>query len=437
MDFSRNKLFSLSPYTEKILNKLKKKVTFTVFNNLDYNDPFPEILALYQERSSKINFRFIDPARNIKLREKYNIKNMGTVIATCSNYKPLRFNYTDFYKLGRKNSRETVELLRYEKMLTAVLYNFMNPGSYRCLLIDGHQENNSYSLENYGISKFKAALNIDKILLKKAPLSAGLLKNADLVIVSGPQKDYSYKEILHLKRYIENEKSVLFLLDPFNTNKEPLNNLKKLLGEYNIVLRDDLVIDKQHFFYEKQNRRGSPLYPAVQYDYHSIVNELDKYNLTSYLYRCRSIKLPPKKSKIRIEPFIKSFNAAWGETAAPEIYFDKNDIRGPLVLGAGIQAPGIGRLAVIGDSDFIRNRFIDTGGNKDLILNVVNWLLYRENKVSVRAKQIKNTKIALGTSQQKLFYWLFSVIIPLLIIIFGLVIYFIKRSFKLTYKGET
>ena len=44
------------------------------------------------------------------------------------------------------------------------------------------------------------------------------------------------------------------------------------------------------------------------------------------------------------------------------------------------------RLIVYGDSDFARNRFLDYLGNRDLLLNSVNWLAREERLIAPRPK---------------------------------------------------
>ena len=44
------------------------------------------------------------------------------------------------------------------------------------------------------------------------------------------------------------------------------------------------------------------------------------------------------------------------------------------------------RLVVVGDSDFAANAYLGTGGNRDMFLNIVNWLAQQENMISVRPR---------------------------------------------------
>jgi ABC-2 type transport system permease protein len=107
------------------------------------------------------------------------------------------------------------------------------------------------------------------------------------------------------------------------------------------------------------------------------------------------------------------------------------------------------KMIVISDGDVVRNQISknsseayplgfdrfsgETFGNKNFLLNCVNYLLDESGLIAVRSREIKlrmldKTKI----ENEKLFWQLLNVVSPLLIIItFGLIMFFIrKRKFS-------
>ena len=78
---------------------------------------------------------------------------------------------------------------------------------------------------------------------------------------------------------------------------------------------------------------------------------------------------------------------------------------GPISLAVAVSAPVAGasapppaegqepdpnkpetRLVVVGDSDFAANSVAGIGGNRDMFLNIVNWLAQQDNLISVRPR---------------------------------------------------
>jgi hypothetical protein len=139
---------------------------------------------------------------------------------------------------------------------------------------------------------------------------------------------------------------------------------------------------------------------------------------------------------------------SWGETDLADLFKsgkvenDKTkDLQGPVMLGAAMSEPVGGpapaptpgknakdeppkpdmRLVVIGDSDFASNSALGIQGNRDLFLNVMNWLAQQESLISIRPKDPDDRRIMLTEGQQK-GVMLFA-LIGLPVVIFGLGVY--------------
>jgi ABC-type uncharacterized transport system involved in gliding motility auxiliary subunit len=85
------------------------------------------------------------------------------------------------------------------------------------------------------------------------------------------------------------------------------------------------------------------------------------------------------------------------------------------------------RVVVVGSSRFTRNYALGRGGNRDLFLNMLNWLSSDEDLISIRPKDPENTPLNISQSQMKRLF-LFSVIgLPLVIILFGIRVWWVRR----------
>ena len=69
-------------------------------------------------------------------------------------------------------------------------------------------------------------------------------------------------------------------------------------------------------------------------------------------------------------------------------------------------------MVVIGDSDFAANCALGIQGNRDLFLNIVNWLAQQENLISIRPKDPDDRRLTLTRGQQKAVKWLALLILP-------------------------
>ena len=85
------------------------------------------------------------------------------------------------------------------------------------------------------------------------------------------------------------------------------------------------------------------------------------------------------------------------------------------------------RLVVVGDSDFATNSTSASAGNRDLFLNIVNWLAQQENLISVRPRDPQERRITLSAGQDRFIFWLTVLIIPGLILLGGVQTWWRRR----------
>ena len=84
-------------------------------------------------------------------------------------------------------------------------------------------------------------------------------------------------------------------------------------------------------------------------------------------------------------------------------------------------------MILTGDSDFLSNRYIYEGANRDFVLNALVALAGEEELISIRPKQPKGTKITLLRSQKTVLI-LFYFTLPFVFLLTGLGMWFRRRS---------
>jgi ABC-type uncharacterized transport system involved in gliding motility auxiliary subunit len=86
------------------------------------------------------------------------------------------------------------------------------------------------------------------------------------------------------------------------------------------------------------------------------------------------------------------------------------------------------RVALFGDSDFASNKILDLYGNRDLIMNTINWLTRRENLITIRPRDNLVQPVLLTMQQGRLVFWLSIALLPGLVIIAGIWVLARKRK---------
>ena len=111
------------------------------------------------------------------------------------------------------------------------------------------------------------------------------------------------------------------------------------------------------------------------------------------------------------------------------------DIPGPVPVAVAIErgpVPGVHvqirptRLVVIGDSDFASNGGL-MGANADLFLNSANWLLDREELLSISPKTFEGLHLVMDARQLNQLFWAVVIFLPGLVAVLGLGVFWRRR----------
>jgi ABC-type uncharacterized transport system involved in gliding motility auxiliary subunit len=85
------------------------------------------------------------------------------------------------------------------------------------------------------------------------------------------------------------------------------------------------------------------------------------------------------------------------------------------------------RLVVIGDSDFASDQWARMARNGDLFYNTINWLAQDENLISIRPRSPQNRRVDLTEAQQRSLQWFTVLLLPGLVILTGVYIWWKRR----------
>jgi len=109
------------------------------------------------------------------------------------------------------------------------------------------------------------------------------------------------------------------------------------------------------------------------------------------------------------------------------------DFKGPLsvalsgtVTGEG-EKKTEGRFAVLGTSEIAANVYLGFQGNRDLIMNMFNWLVAEEDMISIRPKPPESQRLNINARQMRQVFYLGVIGLPLLIVAAGVGVWWRRR----------
>ncbi len=415
VDTTSNKRFTLSQETEKVVKGLKQDATITYFDKSSSFDQAKGLLDRYKNLSPKVHVQYIDYQKQPTLAKEYG----------------LRFPGTAYVQIGPR--REEAKAVTEEGITGAFLKDLK--GVRKVCVVSGSQEHSLDETGSNGLSQFKTLLDRDNYQSQAVTLidKTAVPSECNVLLVAGPQNEYTPNEVTAIKDYVENGGRVMFLLDPpldFGHEHIAQNaGLKNLLQSWGVTLENDLVLEENPM---GQLFGFGPEIPLVSsYGTQPIVSDL-KNSFTGFpVARSMQIKSTDKSA---VEQLFSTSNRAIATTNLTTNEVNPNapsNKKGPFILGAAGsyntgKANSQGRFVVIGSSGFLDNAMIGFQANRDLALNAVNWLSSDEDLISIRPKEAEDRRLNVNQRQMNVFAYTDLIAIPLIIIIAGVAI-FLKR----------
>ena len=413
-DLTADKKFSLSEQTAKILGGLKQDITIYCFDREGGTRPRKDLLGSYEVLSKKVKARFVDPDRQPALAKQYNIRSYGTiVVATADKH---------FEAQGENEEGVTNAIVRLLKGQKAVYF------------IQGHGERDIDGSDRSGFGNLKKALENENYIIKAQVLLQDLAIPADaaLAVVAGPKNDYLPQETEGIQEYLAGGGRALFMLDP----GVELPNLTKLLSGWNIKVRNDLVFDENPIAQIFGTGPEMPL--VIKYGSSPIVEPLARtvtlFPITRSFEVTQDFKQGVTTDSL-CETTADSYGVADSNPKMTIVKFrEGKDVRGPLSVavsgtvstGSG-EKPKEGRFVAMGTSAAAANSYLGFQGNRDLVMNMVNWLAADEDLISIRAKPPDSQQLAMNQKQMRTVFLGGVAGLPLLIIIAGATVWFRRR----------
>jgi ABC-type uncharacterized transport system involved in gliding motility auxiliary subunit len=88
---------------------------------------------------------------------------------------------------------------------------------------------------------------------------------------------------------------------------------------------------------------------------------------------------------------------------------------------------GNGLFVVVGSSGWVANGFLPFNGNRDLLINMLNWLSSDADLISIRPKEPEDRRLNMNQRQMDLVKYESVFAIPLLVVLAGISVWWKRR----------
>ena len=418
-DLTKQNVFSLSTQSKGVLTKLEQPIVVDAFVEAGNDPALEDLLDSYHYASDKFTFHIVDPDKERDLAERFKVTELPTV----------------HIQYGEQTATVTREIS--EETLTNGLIKATRTAKKIACFLDGHGEPDPESREQRGYSGLRDALQNENYETRKVLLATEQDVPADctVLIAVGTEKPLFDHEVSALSTYLRSGRSALFLVPP-RRGAQYLN----IVDAWGVRITDTVVVDQVVRLFQGPALGLQIL--ASTYGTHPITTDFRERTIFP-LARVVQANAAGKTGVSAIE-IVKSSPSAWGESDLQGVFergeatLDEKDIKGPVSLAVavtgkhkemGFEKEGETKLVVVGDADWVNNQFVAQLFNRDLLLNMMNWLGGQEELIAIRPRAIQASRAQLSPDETRRIFYLSVLVLPELLLFLGLTVWW-RRSTK-------
>lgn len=410
-DLTQNGRNTLSAPTLEVLRQLDGPVRITAYATRkdtrgdDVHGRIKDFLRPYQRVMPDLSLTIVDPREHPRAAQAAGVRHDVEFVV---EYKQRTEHLTEFTQQAFANL-----LMRLAR------------GAERLVLwLEGHGERRLDGTANHDLGDFGRQLvrkgfrtnSVNLAIVPEVPANSALL------VITTPQTSVSALEMQKIRAYVEQGGNLLWLIDP-----EPLRGLQPLAEQLGLVLMPGVVVDPTAAKYS-----ASPAFAvgtSAGYSPHAVTSTLYLNTMFPFSRQIGVIE----SDEWRVIPLVEVAPQGWVELGDPEGIpnFDKSrEIPGPVTIAVSLERTvndKAQRVIALGNASFLSNAFLGNGGNLDLGINLINWLVGDDNLITVQPRPSPDSRLEISQVGLYLIAGAALLVLPLAFMIAGLVIWWRRR----------
>ncbi len=349
MDWTATGRHTLQSVSMQLLGRLPGEVRVTVFTkDLDaVRRPTTAFLKRYHRAKSDLTVEFVNPETAPNRVRTLGVRVEGEIV------------------IAYQGRTEHLTVLTEQTMANA-LERLARTGDRLVVFLQDHGEPTPEGT----LGLFAQALHSKGVQTASMDLEAMYTHedSVGLLIVGGAQGDWSAGDIAILQAYLRLGGNLLWLAEPGSLHG--LDVLAQTLGlEISSVVLEDT--DAQRF--------GPSFVLGAHYEPHPVTQAFDKPTL---FHAAGAVLMHAPGTDWRAVPLVESGEESRVSTP-PKVGFLPLGVALTRTSATATPLHREQRVVVFGGGDFLSDAFLGNGGNLDLGLSVVNWLLYDDDLIAI------------------------------------------------------
>jgi ABC-type uncharacterized transport system involved in gliding motility auxiliary subunit len=405
-------IHSLSEQTVKLLAGLPGDVRVLAFYDPDHpaRVRVEGLLQEYGYRAPGLQWALVDPVRDAARARHYHINEQGTVVV----------------ERGDRQARldGLADLGPTEAQLTNALIQVTRSQPRRVCVVEGHGERALADTSPRGLWALRRALEAEGYEVDRlTPLGPPVGRGCSVVVIADPTLEFSDAEQRLLQQYLAGGGRALIL-----AGAGPSLALHRTLDRWGVRIGQAVIVDPLATVFG-----ADALAPVITtYGSHE---SLKDFRLVTFFPWSRPVRpQEPPPPALRATPLIWSSPQSWARPWTAGMRPDEvtrnfvpaTDEKGPLPLGVAVEAADT-RLIVLGTSAMVGNQYLPLFGHRNLVLNLMAWLVTEPDLIALKPASPGSQAILLSAGQAKTIFYSLVVAYPLGLLAAGLFVWASRR----------
>ena len=470
-DLTEDRLFTISPATEDIVNQLDDILTLEFYESSeppvqvaitarDVGD-FLEDFASGSDGKVKLIRRFPEDDED-ELRKaqiagvpavQFNVRSQGE-LQIKSGYLGLSMTYVD--------QRETIPFINsfdgFEYRMASLINRMVEDEKKSVAFLTGHGQTGPSD----GYQTFASLLS-DAYEVREIDASADPaidLSGVDVLVIGGPTQAIPDETELAIEEYLTNGGKAMIMIDAISVDQSQLiagenrYSFRDLPEKFGVIVEQDLVFDLQaNETLSFGTQVGSVFLPYPYWVRAPVIDKKVAGNVESAVLPWASSLgiAESQRDNVEVIPILETSEFAaidftYRDLRPNSSLFDEitpaNLVQSLVAVAVAENVSGDAdayRIVVVGDSDWLTNALVSRSQeNVALALNLVDWLAQEDRLASVRSKVVSSRDLLYSSeTHENAARWINIAGVPLFFIIFGAVRSIRRRRFGFTLYGQT
>ncbi|MGN0203675.1 MAG: Gldg family protein [Coprococcus sp.] len=425
-DLTDNQLYTITDETKEFVAGLDQDVDiYLIVESGNEDEDLQTVLERYESLSDHVKLHKKDPVVNPSFTKQYTESSLpdNSMIVVCGERSKV-ISYNDIYESEINYQTYSYQTTGFdaEGQLTSAI-DYVTSGEIpKLYILTGHNESDFSSTLSSQIAKE----NIEVVELNLIT-SEAVPEDAACVFINSPQKDITADEKERLLDYMENGGHVLLITDYMETETP---NLNAVLDNYGLSVSEGLIFEGNSQYYYP----GYPSYLIPKIQSTDAVGDMTSDDIILMPY-AQNIEISEDvRSSVTVTPILKTSSKSYIKTDLKNLTTmekQSGDQEGPFTPGVAVTESYDGKetkfmyLTSSGLLNENMNQAV-TGGNYELIVNALSWMIDKEESISIPAKSLQTTYLSV-TAADAGFWGTFVIVIPIILVIAGGVVWFRRR----------